>query len=676
MPVPDIRFARARASILVAMILPGCGGEAGTGPPPPRSPPVPPTVTLRPEANNLRDLPAGTTVRVTVDVRDGNGWRAVGVRVAFQVEEGGGSVDPASAVTGTGGRAETLWTLGRSGAQALSATAGGVTARVSATLCPPIILDPRPELGRPLVVDHLEAACGVSVEAPEAGAYYRFTLVGTRAAPYRVDSVTLAVESGGTAAHAPPVRGARSTAPPSARAADADPHPGRIERDRQVLSWVARADGPRFLPDLRGTVPRAQSDPPEEREFTWGRPGTVEYNCTVGRTTTGVLVAHNDDIAIYVDNTLALDVFAEPARMGADLYRRFGAPVIERYFGGVGDVDGDGRILVLVEDLQLGVDAFVWMGELLSREDCPASNQAELVRVKHTAFEPRVGFRILRTLAHEAKHVSSHHQLVRRAAAGGKGHFEVQHPLWVEEGTAEISAEVAARLGWESIGGPAPGATVRASDLGTGGPSSPLWQPEAWGVQQVLERYGQVIVSQPNSVTKGEPYGAGWGFFRFLGDRFGGAGDSRLGDADLFARLNDAGTPVGLDGVREVTGRDFHELMLDYAQAVSLAGTSSPEVPGVPRFTTYDFTGLNVGFSHLLHDGRFPYPVTTTGTGPETPVWLPLAELTTIEGEIGSDGFRVHDFRAEAAGDRAVFRVSAPEHVRLVVTRIPDQKER
>ena len=579
MPLRDIRPARARASTLVALILSGCGGEAGTGPPPPPPPPpVPATVTLRPGANDLRDRPAGTTVRVTADVRDGDGRPVGRVRVAFQVEDGGGSVDPASAVTGTAGRAETLWTLGRSGPQALSATAGAVTARVSATLCLPIILDPGLELGKPRVLDHGEGGCGVSVEAPEAGAYYRFTLVGTRAAPYRVDSVTLAVESGGAAALGPPVRGARSTAPPSARPAYAPPHPDRVERDRQVRSWVARADGPRFLPDLRGTVPRPQSDPPSEREFTWGRPGTVEDNCTVGRTTTAVLLAHNDDIAIYLDNTLAADVFAEPARMGADLYGRFGAPVIEQYFGGVGDVDGDGRILALVEDLEFRVEAFVWMGELLSREDCPASNQAELVRIQHTSFEPRVGFRVLRTLAHEAKHVSSHHQLVRRAAAGGKGHFDVEHPLWVEEGTAEISAEVAARLGWESIGGPAPGATVRESDLGTGGPNSPLWQPEAWGVRQVMEKYGQVIVSQPNSVTEGEPYGAGWGFFRFVGDRFGGAGDSRLGDADLFARLNDAATPTGLDGVREVTGRDFHELMLDYAQAVSLAGTGSPDL--------------------------------------------------------------------------------------------------
>ena len=100
-------------------------------------------------------------------------------------------------------------------------------------------------------------------------------------------------------------------------------------------------------------------------------------------------------------------------------------------------------------------------------------------------------------------------------------------------------------------------------------------------------------------------------------------------------------------------------------------------VPGVPRFTTYDFTGLNGPlFSHLLADGRFPYPVTRTGTGRDAPVWLPLAESTMLEGEIGSDGFRIHDFRAEAAGDQAVFRVDAPRHIRLVVTRLPDQRER
>ena len=138
----------------------------------------------------------------------------------------------------------------------------------------------------------------------------------------------------------------------------------------------------------------------------------------------------------------------------------------------------------------------------------------------------------------------------------------------------------------------------------------------------------------------------------------------------MFARLNDAEAPEGLDGIREVIGRSFPELMVDYAQAVSLAGTGSPEVAGVPRFTSYDMTGMDkTPFSFLLSRGPFPYPVTLR----DRQLWLPLGEPVTIAGEMGPNGFRVHDFRADRAGEQAVIWISAPAHVVLVVTRIPDQ---
>ena len=628
------------------------------------------------EGGELRDHPPGATVRVSARVRDRNGHAAAGVQASFRVEDGGGTVDPESAVTGAEGLAAANWTLGRSGVQALSVAAGEASARISAGLCDPIVLGSGLRLGEPRVVEPSGGACGISVEAAERGTYYRLTLVGTSAEPEPVAVVTLSVEGSGPSAGARRAANAPTRDARQARDARADPHPGRRERDQRVLSWIARPDGPEPLPDLRrglrGGPPGSPPDPPGTRVFTWGLPGTVEDNCTVGHRRSSALLAHNDHLSIYADDTLSPPVRAEDAQVLADYYANFGAPTIQAYFGGVGDVDGDGRILVFIEDLSdLRVGAFVWMGELLSKEDCPASNEAELIRLSDGWVRPEILFRTTNVVVHEAKHVSSHHELVRRANAGGRDHFAVRHPSWVEEGTAQIAAEVSARLGWETIGGPPPGALVTGSDLRR---ARDMWTQEAHGVQAVLERYGRVMASQPNSLTTSDYYGSGWGFFRFLGDWVGGAGGSRLGDAALFARLNDAAVAVGLDGIAEVTGRTFDEIMIAYAQAVALAGTGSPEVDGVPRFSTYDMTGFNhTPFSTLLSDGRFPYPVTTTGTGPEAPLWLPLAESTAIEGPIGHDGFRVYDFRASAAGDRATFRVGAPEHVRLIVTRIPDQ---
>ena len=626
------------------------------------------------EGDDLNDLEPGTTVRVAAAVTDRNGHPAPGVTVVFRVEEGGGSVDPESAVTGAGGRAETRWTLGTSGSQALSAAAGETSVRVAATLCAPQLLDPDLRLGEPRLLDGSETDCGVVLEAPRAGAYYRLTLVGTSAESGPVDEVALSVEGNGPSAgtHRAVVTGWPGM---SAVHAEADPQSGRRERDRRVLSWIARPDGPDPLPDLRGRPTGRAPEPPRTRTFTWGSAGTVVDNCTVDRSPTGVLLAHNDHIAIYADEALSPPILARDARVLADHYENFGQPTIQAYFGGAGDVDGDGRVLVFIEDLSaIGVAGVVWLGDRLAREDCPSSNEAELMRIDEAWVRSEFLFRTTGIVVHEAKHISSHHQLLRRTRSKGQDPFDVAHPFWVEEGTAEIAREISARLGWESIGGPPPGTMVRAAHLGSA--LSSRGTPEAYGVWRVLISYGEVMVSQPNSFTRSDPYGYGWGFFRFLGDWFGGAGSSRLGDAAMFARLNDAAVPVGLDGIREVTGRTFGELMIDYAQAVSVTGTGSPEVANVPRFSTYDMTGINgPGFIHVLQTGRFPYPVTTTGTGREAPIWLPLAESTTITGPIGRDGgFRIHDFRAERAGDRATVRVRAPEHIRLIVTRLPDQR--
>ena len=616
---------------------------------------------------------AGTPARVTGHVRDRNGHGIPGVPVVFRVEAGGGRVDPDSATTDADGRSVTSWTPGASGTQTLSMTVDTLSAQLSDIWCSPLVLGAQMPVGEPRVVSHGDGACGVSVEASEAGTYYRATLVSL-AGGGAPDDVALSVIADGASAGGPPV----SVAPVAGMTAPndrTDHHAAARERDRHVLARIGRPGGPRPLPDLSGTLAGRREDPVRTRTFTWGRPGTVEDNCTVDRSYTGVLLAHNNDIAIYADESLPSPIAAVDAQVVADHFEAFGAPTIRAYFGGVGDVDGDGRVLVIIQQLG-GPNGLVWAGNLLSREDCPASNAAELIYIDEHLVRSDVLAGAPRTVIHEAKHVSSHHQQVRRAEAGGTHLVDTRHPTWVEEGTAEIAAEVAARLGWESIGGPPPGAMVTAADVrGPQGHALHMWTPEGVAIKDVLEAYGVVIATQPNSITEGHPYGAGWGFFRFLGDWIGGAGRSRLGDAPMFARLNDAATPLGVDGIRQVTGRTFEELVIEYAQAISLAGTGAPNIAGVPSFSTYDMTGLNGRpfIPYVLTSSRFPYPVTTVGWGHGAPLWRSLAEPTTIAGRIGPNGFRVHDFGAERAGDKAVFRVTGPAHVRLIVTRLPDQ---
>lgn len=57
-------------------------------------------------------------------------------------------------------------------------------------------------------------------------------------------------------------------------------------------------------------------------------------------------------------------------------------------------------------------------------------------------------------------------------------------------------------------------------------------------------------------------------------------------------------------------------------------------------------------------------PVTWTGSDPR---------IVYVRGELACAGMRVHDFRASASGEGAVFEVQAPDDVRVIVARIPHQ---
>lgn len=64
--------------------------------------------------------------------------------------------------------------------------------------------------------------------------------------------------------------------------------------------------------------------------------------------------------------------------------------------------------------------------------------------------------------------------------------------------------------------------------------------------------------------------------------------------------------------------------------------------------------------------------MTTTGDDESAVLAVPLARSATFRGHIGESGIRVHDFRAQAAGAAAVFRLQLPPETRVVIARIPD----
>ena len=521
-------------------------------------------------------------------------------------------------------------------------------------------------------------ACGLSVRAASAGSYYRIALVGTSAGFEPLEPVRFRVRADGPAGTAAGP-GATPAGPSDFRlrpsggtgGAEEDPHLRLRREEARLLTGLAREGRLHALPDLRAAATSAPAGPPPETwEFRLGSPGTVTDNCTVATRTATVLQGYNDHLAIYAEPT------ADPPLDAANIdillrhYEHYGAEIIESW-GGVADIDGNGRIIVYLDaQMPEHIAGLVWVGDMLPASVCAASNEAELMRIDRSGVEHFA--RILAsTIVHEAQHVSSVYKRLVNTLEDPFA-YQAQHPTWVEEGRAVMAEEAASRLAWAELGGPASHEQVTAAHV------AGLTEAAVGvsGIFQALSRIKFVLREDTNSLTRfPDPYGSGWHFHRFLGDWYGGAGGGRLGDAAFVRRLVATETPPGIAGIEEVTGRPFAELMLEYAAAISLAGTGAPRLPEVPRFSTYDFTGLGGELQGLCcwdEPGRYPWPVTTTGTGPGATLWIPLGDSRTIEREITATGVQVYDLRASAGGEGAILEIAAPDHVGIIVTRVPD----
>ena len=515
--------------------------------------------------------------------------------------------------------------------------------------------------------------CGFSLRADSAGTYYRVTLVGRSGGFQYVQPVHFEVRgelpvdavASRNPALEPPVR--PSTA---AREAPEDHHLRLRREEARLLAGLAQEGRLRALSDLRDTgAVVSAAPPPDTLVVRLGSPGTITDNCTVATRTTTVLQGFNDHLAIYAEP------IPDPPldRANVDIllrhYERYGAEVIDSW-GGVADVDGNGRIIVYLDAHMPGnITGLVWVGDMLPTSVCAASNAGEFMRLERDWVESIA--RILAgTLVHEAQHISSVYKRLLNTLEDPFS-YEAQHDVWIEEGRAVMADEAASRLAWADLGGPASHEQVTAAHLAH--LSDDLVGVS--GIFNALSRTKFVLREDVNAMHFPDPYGSGWHFHRFLGDWYGGAGRERLGDGEFMSRLVATETPPGIAGIERVTDQSFADLMLEYATAISLAGTGAPRLPGVAHFSTYDFTGLEgprQGMCCWDEPGRYPWPVTTTGQGTSARLWVPLGLSRTMEGEIAATGIRVYDLRASARDEGAVLEIGAPDHVGIIVTRIPD----
>ena len=434
------------------------------------------------------------------------------------------------------------------------------------------------------------------------------------------------------------------------------------------------------LPDRRSEVSRSppimpmrQDPPPDRRVF---RP-YLDYRESCEdpppARKPAYLVAYNDHLAIYQDSVQqGLDpIRAADARQVLDYYEDYGAETIGEYFGAVPDINGDGRVNVFVSPVvPEWVAAFVWAGDFLSREQCSWSNEMELVYYNEILFDqlehaPDSGhYQALSTMAHEVKHLNS---LYVRTRMGS------YHPSWIEEGTAEIAAEMSSRRAMEAVGGVARGARLD-KDAYPPPREGIVITPENFGVLLRLARmtasYSGVLNSL--SVNPGPLhtyYGTSWHFHRFLGDAYGNAATG--GDGPFFTALNDSTTLPGANGIIVVTGKSMSELLAQYAAAMMLNGTEAPAP--APGFTTYDFPSaadLPPETFELFHPELQPaglYPWAHTGIEPAG------FHDATYSGTLAPGGIRFHEFESDGTGSGIEVEVSTTDErgaVRVVVVRL------
>ncbi len=466
-------------------------------------------------------------------------------------------------------------------------------------------------------------------------------------------------------------------------------------RIRQLEEEIVRRLPPEALLPDRRTGLRSQSDGTVSAlvETFADAPDRVRLDvstsCVAGQEDrrTAFLVDESPGIAFYQDSAQAGSDPVDPAHVQGmlDFYETYGEVVIEEYFGGLSDIDGNGQVNVVITPVvPVGAAAMVWSGDFFERGpngpeegECAGSNEMELVYFSAGTIDAMGdgNFQALGTLVHEVKHVSSLYQRIRRALEIAT--TDGLHPPYVEEGTAEIAAEVATRRAWEANGGPGRTEAVRAEDFEGG------FTPWNFGIALRLARTVRYLDSQPNAVVVDPAgagpghsiYGSGWHFHRWLGDAYGGAATSPGGDAAFFREQNDSLTASGRRGIQQVTGENFLDLIEQWSVAVMLNGNG--HTPSRP-ITTYDFPSAAETFCNPNPVGVYPWPVTTVGTtsdcessDEETFELAAPFDEDTFEGRIGAaGGLRIHEFVADGSGPGAQFVVSANRPVRIVIVRI------
>jgi len=353
------------------------------------------------------------------------------------------------------------------------------------------------------------------------------------------------------------------------------------------------------------------AEPEENRTFYANNPDggeRLEIEATLRKNGTNVIYYQDD--TVEGTNEEATDREIEDL---LEYYDQHGKPVIDEMFGGLGpngttnhftggerpadDIDGNGKFIVLQlhPDHMIGEAAgYVTACDRFPLEEnynagssyCDRSNEAEITYILRPDSDYFLG-----VLVHEAKHISSHGY----AVFAGRG-FQ---PSWIEEGTAEISNEMASRR----ASGFSDHHQVTFSDIYPGGSTTSLTDAMA----SVNSRARSFLNASPESGLIGDPddnsagsdyYGSAWLFHRYLADNY--ASNNQNG---FFRNLNDGTYGTDISSFTSATGKEFEELIAEFLTAIQIEGSAEAMSNSSVSFNSYDFEEIASNFS----TGEWPY---------------------------------------------------------------------
>ena len=260
------------------------------------------------------------------------------------------------------------------------------------------------------------------------------------------------------------------------------------------------------------------------------------------------------------------------------LYAAHIASVLDDYFGGLSDVDGNGRILILMTqevNRSQGAGGYVFLPDLWPTDRCAASNRAEILYgwvpdpdgvVGPATSKERVFADYPSLIAHEAAHIAQH----RARALGNAG----EKKSWELEGGAVLAEQLVAYR----LFGHASGQNLGYAEFSAGAHWQSGW---FWDMARFFgwdpDKSGGRVPHAPEQCTWiGRPregnsgpcrhpqtavYGVPSMVFRYALDRWGGAYPG--GEEALMRRLTQSPTQ-GFASLRDVSAWRTEAILADF----------------------------------------------------------------------------------------------------------------